>query len=168
MLATATGSQATRPFRLRNLPFLSLVAAIVAFLIELLPCAASGFQGTCHTLGMSQQPVTINRTLVGSIALVLLIAAGILMIAGADGSQGMWAGACLKVGLVMGAFWLALPSITRHEVLGRATWGTLIVAIALALAVGRTKVPLKVVLPVAAAFFFMIRILGPRRTPPRG
>lgn len=116
---------------------------------------------------MNQQPVTINRTLVGSIALVLLIVAGVLVLTGADGSQGMWAGACLKVGLVMGAFWLALPSITRHEVLGRMTWGTLIVAIGLALAVGRTKVPLKIVLPVAAAFFFMIRILGPRRAPPR-
>lgn len=167
MLATTTGSQATRPFRLRNLPFLSLITAIVVFFFELSPCAASRFYGTCHTLGMSQQPVTINRTLVGIIALVLLIAAGILMIAGADGSQGMWAGACLKVGLVMGTFWLALPAITRLDVLGHATWGTLTVAIALALAVGRTKVPLTVVIPVAAAFFFMIRILGPRRAPPR-
>ncbi|MDB5343123.1 MAG: hypothetical protein JWP89_1500 [Schlesneria sp.] len=137
------------------------------FSIELAPRAVSTFQSTRHNLWMNQQPVTINRTLVGSLALVLLIAAAVLVLTGADGSQGMWAGACLKVGLVMGAFWLALPSITRHEVLGRMTWGTLIVAIALALAVGRTKVPLKVVLPVAAAFFFMIRILGPRRAPPR-
>ncbi|HEY4262985.1 MAG TPA: hypothetical protein VGM98_22685 [Schlesneria sp.] len=137
------------------------------FSIELAPRVISTFQWTRHNPGMNQQPVTINRTLVGCIALALLLAAGILVLSGADGSQGMWAGACLKVGLVMGAFWLALPSITRHEVLGRMTWGTLIVAIALALAVGRTKVPLRVVLPVAAAFFFMIRILGPRRAPPR-
>ena len=116
---------------------------------------------------MNQQPVTINRTLVGVIGLVLLIAAAILGLMGTDRGQDMWAGACLKVGLVMSAFWLALPSLTRSDVLGRATWGTLIAAIALALVVGRSKVPLKIVVPVALAFFLLIRVLGPRRTPPR-
>jgi len=116
---------------------------------------------------MNQQPVTINRTLVGVIGLVLLIAAAILGWMGPEGGRDMWAGACLKVGLVMSAFWLALPSLTRSDVLGRMTWGALIASIAIALVIGRVKVPLNIVVPVALAFFFLIRVLGPRRTPPR-
>lgn len=116
---------------------------------------------------MNQQPLTINRTLVGVIGLVLLIAAAVLGLLGTDRGQDLWAGACLKVGLVMSAFWLALPSLTRSEVLGRMTWGALIAAIAIALVVGRIKVPLSVVIPVALGFFLLIRVLGPRRMPPR-
>ncbi len=111
---------------------------------------------------MTQQPLTINRALVGAISLVLLAAAAILSL---TDTQELWAGACLKVGLVMGAFWLALPSFTRNPELGRVSLATLLGALAVALIIGRTRVPLKIVLPTLAAFVFAVRILGPRRTP---
>lgn len=111
---------------------------------------------------MTQQPLTINRALVGAISLVLLAAAAILSLMD---TQELWAGACLKVGLVMGAFWLALPSFTRNPELGRVSLATLLGALAVALIIGRTRVPLKIVLPTLAAFVFAVRILGPRRTP---
>ena len=104
--------------------------------------------------------------MVGVIGLVLLAASGVLTLVGADGGQDMWAGACLKVGLVMAAFWLALPSITSNPVLMRASWATLLGAIAVALVVARTRVPLKVVLPVLAAFVLAVRVLRPRGAPP--
>jgi hypothetical protein len=116
---------------------------------------------------MNSQTVTVNRALVGVIGLALLIVSGVMTLMGADGSQEMWAGACLKVGLVMAALWLALPSITRNPVLAQASWVTLVGALALALIVARTRVPLKVVIPVLVAFVIAVRILGPRRTPPR-
>ena len=116
---------------------------------------------------MNPQPVTVNRNLVGVIGLVLLAASGVLTLAGgAERTQDMWAGACLKVGLVMAAFWLALPSITSNPELGRASWAALLGAIAVALVVARTKVPMKVVLPVLAAFVLAIRVLRPRGAPP--
>jgi hypothetical protein len=113
---------------------------------------------------MNPQPVTVNRALVGIIGVVLLGVAGGLALTGAEGSQEMWAGACLKVGLVMSAFWLALPVITKNPELGRVSLATLVVGLAIALIVARTKVPLKVVIPVLLAFLFVIRILRPRNS----
>ena len=55
----------------------------------------------------ASQSVAINQKLVGTIACTMLVGAGLLWFLG--GSQNMWTGACLKVGLVMGALWLALP-----------------------------------------------------------
>lgn len=114
--------------------------------------------------GMSNQTVSINRPLVGIIALVLLLAAGLLTGFGSEGVQGLWAGACLKVGLVMGAFWLALPSITRQAEFGQASWYALLTTIGLALAVAKTRVPLSVVIPALIAAVLFLRILGPRRS----
>lgn len=111
---------------------------------------------------MPQQTLAINRTLVGVISLVLLATAAIFSWMG---TQELWAGACLKVGLVMGAFWLALPSLTRHPDLGRISLATLLGALAVALIIGRTRIPLKIILPTLAAFVVAVRILGPRRTP---
>jgi hypothetical protein len=120
---------------------------------------------------MNSQPVTVNRTLVGIIGLGLLGVAGLISLLGAEGNSDLWSGACLKVGLVMAALWLALPSITRSEDFGRASWITLLGALALALIVARTKVSLKIVLPVLAVTVIALRVLRPRRTsanrPPR-
>jgi hypothetical protein len=111
---------------------------------------------------MKQQSVTVNRSMVGLIGLVLLVAAGVLALNGTDGMQGLWAGACLKVGLVMGAFWLAMPSFTSNPDLGRTSLAALLGAIAVALILARTRIPLNVVLPVLGAFLFFAKILRPR------
>lgn len=115
---------------------------------------------------MNNQAVTVNRPLVGAIAAMLLAAAGGLSLFGTDGTLSMWSGACLKVGMVMAALWLALPSLTRRSEFGQTSWTTLFVTIGLALIVAWKKVPLKVVLPSLVAFVFVIRILGPRRASP--
>jgi hypothetical protein len=56
----------------------------------------------------------MNRTKIGVVALLLIGAAMWLYSNGPGGSTaGGLAGACVKVGLVLGALWLALPQIER-------------------------------------------------------
>jgi len=55
----------------------------------------------------------MHRPTVGIIALVLLAAAAVgLAFSPQDDPGGIWA-ACLRVGLVVGALWLALPQLRR-------------------------------------------------------
>ena len=115
---------------------------------------------------MNQQPVTVSRTMVGVIGLVLLAVAAILTVVDAEGKQEMWAGACLKVGMVMAAFWLALPSITRHEDLGTASLWTLLGVLAAALIVARTKIHPRIILSVLGVAVILLRVLRPRRSSP--
>ena len=118
---------------------------------------------------MNSQPVTVNRSWVGAIGLGLLVIAGLLWASGLEGSNDMWRGACLKVGIVMAALWLALPSITRNPELGRASLGVVVGTVAVALLVGRTKIPLSVLVPAVLGFAFVMRILrpAPPTRPPR-
>ncbi len=118
---------------------------------------------------MNSQPVTVNRSLIGAIGLGLLVVAGLLWALGLEGNSDMWRGACLKVGIVMAALWLALPSITRNPELGRASLGVVVGTVVAALLIGRTKIPLNVLVPTVLGFAFVIRILRPARPtrPPR-
>lgn len=56
----------------------------------------------------------MNRTAIGIIALVLLVGGAGLLIwpLDWDGNQALTA-ACLRVGIVMGAIWLAMPQLAR-------------------------------------------------------
>ena len=110
---------------------------------------------------MDQQPLTVNRTMVGIIGAVLLAVAGVLMLTQAEGKSEMWAGACLKVGLVMTAFWLALPAFSRSENLGKASLTTVAVVLAGGLIVARTRVPLNVILPSLGVAVVLLRVLRP-------
>ncbi len=118
---------------------------------------------------MNSQPVTVNRSLVGAIGLGLLAVAGLIWALGLEESNGMWCGACLKVGIVMAALWLALPSITRNPELGRASLGVVVGTVAVALLLGRTRIPLTVLVPTVLGIAFVLRILKPARStrPPR-
>lgn len=118
---------------------------------------------------MKSEPITVNRSLVGAIGLGLLAVAGLIWALGLEGSNDMWRGACMKVGIVMGALWLALPSITRNPELGRASLGVVVGAVAVALILGRTKVPLNVLIPTVLSFAFVLRVLRPSqpKRPPR-
>ncbi len=118
---------------------------------------------------MNSPQITVNRSLVGAIALGLFALAFLLSFFGLDGSQDMWRGAALKVGLVMAALWLALPSFTRNEELGQASLAVIIGFVAVALLVGRTRIPLNVLVPSVLGFAFVIRVLRPARPtrPPR-
>lgn len=67
---------------------------------------------------MTEQRVTVSRPLVGVITLGCLAAAfGVALV---DSWENLWCGAFARVGLLMGAFWIALPS--RHR---EAAWANL-------------------------------------------
>ena len=84
------------------------------------------------------------------------------------GSQNMWTGACLKVGLVMAALWLALPSISRHGHWGSASGGAIAGTLALALVLAGKKVDLRLILPMLFGVTLAILVLRPRsKFPPR-
>jgi hypothetical protein len=54
----------------------------------------------------------MKRTTLGLVALFLLVIGGITALSGpASGSAAGFAGGCIRVGLVLGAVWLALPQI---------------------------------------------------------
>jgi hypothetical protein len=54
----------------------------------------------------------MNRNALGIIAAVLLLLGGVTVIFGPGGGNSSgFAGGCIRVGLVLGALWLALPQI---------------------------------------------------------
>lgn len=109
--------------------------------------------------------VTINRALVGVIAAVMLISAGTLWYFA--GNQNMWTGACLKVGLVVAALWLALPVISRRDNWGKTTWPTLIGGLALLLVLTGKRVDFRIVLPMLFGVAITIMVLRPKSKPGR-
>jgi len=106
------------------------------------------------------QNVTLNRNLVGTIAIVLLTGAGLIWTFG--DSQNIWTGACLKVGLVMAALWLALPSISRRKDLGQASAPMIIGIVGLAVFLTGKRVDFRIVLPMLVGMFIAVLILRPR------
>lgn len=55
----------------------------------------------------------MRRHLLGAIALTALLAGAALQFAGGGSTRLEWASACLRVGAVLGAVWLALPQLRR-------------------------------------------------------
>lgn len=109
--------------------------------------------------------VTINRTLVGVLALICLLSAVAIWLtrqdaANADTNATMWQAAFTRVGLVMAAFWIALPSKGRE-----AAWANIskqsLVVILLGL-VALTRLKLQIVLPAVAVLLVLGSILRPR------
>jgi hypothetical protein len=113
----------------------------------------------------SPEPLTINRALVGTIAAVMLVGAGILWFFA--GSQDMWTGACLKVGLVMAALWLALPGISRRDHWGKASWVSVVGFVAMALILIQRRVDMRLVLAILFGFALAMRFLRPAPKPGR-
>ena len=99
----------------------------------------------------------MNRTLLGLCSLVLLMLAGVTRASGANDSTRMsFAAGCLRVGLVLGAMWLALPQIQR--ILAKTPrWLLVALAIGLVVIVVRPILAL-VVIPALIALW----VLGPR------
>ena len=103
--------------------------------------------------------VPINRFSIGVIAIVLLMGAAILWFAA--GSQNMWTGACLKVGLVMAALWLALPNGARQGNWGHASLGTVVGFLLLGLVLIGKRVDFRIVLPMLFGVAIAIKVLRP-------
>lgn len=108
----------------------------------------------------NSQDVTLNRKLVGTIAIVLLAGAGLIWVFG--DSQNIWTGACLKVGLVMGALWLALPSISRRKDLGQMSVSMVIGMVVLAVFLTGKRVDFRIVLPMLVGMSIAVMFLRPR------
>ena len=102
----------------------------------------------------------MNRTALGLVALLLIAIGGITLWTRGPADEGTtpFASGCIRVGLVLGALWLALPQITAF--FARAPrW--LLVASAIGLIIGAVK-PwlLLIIVPVLGVLW----ILGPRLT----
>jgi hypothetical protein len=101
---------------------------------------------------MPQPAPFVNRTLVGVLAVICC--AGAIAVALAAPEQEALGAACLRVGLLLGAFWLALPTSSRP-----AAWANVspyvVVAIVVALLFVRQMrvfIPLLLVVGVLAFF----------------
>jgi hypothetical protein len=118
---------------------------------------------------MEDPNADMRRLLAGLIAVTLLAAAALLWILpGVSTSQAavLWRGACGRIGIVMAALWMAMPTRTRP-----AAWAKLnprsVAAVSLAaLAI---RFPLKLLLPVAGILIIAGVFLRPRDRvrPPR-
>ncbi len=118
---------------------------------------------------MSDPKIPVNRTLVGLLSCACLVAAGYLfffMEADRTTRTLMWSAAFVRVGLLMGAFWLALPTKNRDAAwAGVSPWqfiGGLLAVAAIALR-PRVAIPFLVLLAVVG-FFLRPR---PKYRPPR-
>ena len=99
----------------------------------------------------------MNRTLLGICALVSLVAGGITLARGQnDITSTSFAAGCLRVGLVLGAMWLALPQINRM-LATTPRWLLVSLGIGLVVIVVRPWLAL-VVIPILIGLWF----LGPR------
>ncbi len=109
---------------------------------------------------MSKEKIPVNRKLVGILALVCLGSAAILFLGFRDEeSWQLWQAAFTRVGIVMSAFWLALPSKHREAAWTNLSPTTLIGLFATIVAAGRFP---KVVIPIAIVVAIIGLLLRPR------
>ena len=115
------------------------------------------------------QKVTINRRLVGCLALAFLVGAVVAFtraLTKEDDSVNMWQSICTRVGVVLGALWLALP---KDGTLGK--WAEvsmtklLVIVLALIVVVRAPQRYVPILLAVAAAGRYLRPPDKPR--PPR-
>ena len=65
-------------------------------------------------MSQAQDPsVEINRPLVGILAIACFVGAGVVWGFELENEQNLWVAGFIRVGLLMSAFWLALPSKGR-------------------------------------------------------
>lgn len=106
---------------------------------------------------MTDQRVPVNRPLVGVIALSCLVAA--ISIGVVDTWENMWCAAFVRVGLLMSAFWLALPSRHREAAWANISPYTFVGVLVAIFVVARWKSALPIVIAVLAISL----MLRPRR-----
>jgi len=109
--------------------------------------------------------VTVSRPMVGIISLSCLTGWGYFLIRfpNAEGDLLLWQGSLLRVGLLMGAFWFALPTKNREAAWARVSPRTFVGMIAAVIGIvarPRIFVPLLCVL---AVFVFFLRPRPKRR-----
>ncbi|WP_437202690.1 hypothetical protein [Planctomicrobium sp. SH664] len=111
-----------------------------------------------------EKDVEFNRLLVGLLALAALAGAVLFALFG-DAQNDFWCGSLMRVGLVLGAFWLALPTRGRAAAWAKISpWWIVGIAAALFFVVRnpRAWIPLAVA---SVSVLSVLRLLsgGPRR-----
>ena len=105
---------------------------------------------------MPQPAPFVNRTLVGILALVCCVAGAVMALAVPD--QDAMAAAFVRVGLLLGAFWLALPTKSRP-----AAWANVSPWLVVAVVVGLLLVrQMRVFIPLLLVVAVLALILRPR------
>ncbi len=109
---------------------------------------------------MSSGLIPVNRWSIGLIAASCFALAGIVHVT-LDGSAAeLWEGSLSRVGVVMCAVWLALPSRGGEAAWARISWQTLAGVLLALVMIVRTRVPLKFLIPAAlfsAGVYFVLR-----------
>lgn len=112
------------------------------------------------------QKVTINRSLVGWLSLAFLAGFVMTLFTGTNDKADVWQGICSRVGVVLGALWLALP---KDGTLGKwAEVSILKLVVIVALFIAVVRAPRKY-LPILLAIGAAARFLRPpdKVRPPR-
>ena len=121
---------------------------------------AGGFLGSDNWLMMSQQRIPVRRGLVGLLSL-LCLGTGVFLWVQNSGSADsrsmpiMWAAAFGRVGLLLGAFWIAMPTKDREAAWANVSVSTLAGAALALFAIARyprTALPLLAVIAVIGYF----------------
>jgi hypothetical protein len=113
---------------------------------------------------MAIPSIPVNRVAVGLIAVSCFAAAVILLVITTAAPESsmlvLWQGGFVRVGLLMGAFWLALPSRNREAAwanLSPRTIGGFVLAFILMI-----KIPLRILIPAALVMGAAFLLLRPR------
>lgn len=119
---------------------------------------------------MASEKITINRTTTGAIALVCLGSSAALLFADVDHEQAvLFRAALMRIGLVMAALWLALPTKSRPAAWADVSPWLLFGGIGAILAFGARPYLALRALPFLAAIAVIARVMRPRKKtrPPR-
>ncbi len=107
---------------------------------------------------LPEKKYSVNRTMVGLITLGCLGSAVWLHLFQPNAT--IWEAGFIRIGLLMGAIWLALPTKTR-----KAAWAgislPMMVSIALAIAASFTRIPNLIILGVWCAWWVLQFVLKP-------
>lgn len=114
-------------------------------------------------MSLATQSVPVNRALVGILAIACCGIAGVMALGGVGGASALWQGAFFRVGVVLAAFWLALPSRAREAAWARVPIWQVLGVLLVIVVVARTRVPLKVLIPAVLLFGVALMLLRPRR-----
>ena len=103
---------------------------------------------------MTEQQISVNRTLVGVIA-ALCLATGLVVGVLIDFAN-LWCAAFIRVGLVMGAIWIALPTRDREAAWANLSPGRFIAVLVFSvMLVSRPRVFLPMLVGIAILWFFL-------------
>lgn len=117
---------------------------------------------------MQSPNVPVNRNLVGILAVACLVLGALTFWAGDSSSThsaNLWPGAFVRVGTVLAAFWLALPTPSREAAWARVPVVNVLVGIIVVILVARSRIPLNMLIPAGIIMMIVWVVLRPR--PPR-